>query len=99
MQDQIEEIMHRFDFYKVRSVMVHLHWKWGNNQIPSVQDLRSTAHALLCETVDRWQEQGRPLTGTSTATGGFLAQINVFNADSATLELLFYVDWAEAKTC
>lgn len=49
-EDQIEEIFHYFDFYKVRCVMLALDWKWAfesNLRIPNVEDMKNMAKRLL----------------------------------------------------
>lgn len=55
-QQQIEKILEVFDFEKVRAYMASTDWEWGSDkgeeEIPSVDILKSTARRLLEECVD-----------------------------------------------
>jgi len=62
----INEILDKFDFEKVHAFMVLTNWKWFT-RIPTVEELRDTAHGLL-QTVLAAREQD-----FSMVTGGLTA--------------------------
>ena len=92
----IPQIMERFKFKKVHEVMSFLNWTWGHNVVPSEFTIRSTAHGLLRDCVAAWEKRGRPSTGMTFATGGFIAQVECFQDAPARLSLVFYVDHADS---
>jgi hypothetical protein len=89
-----DEIMERFDFHKVRSVMVFLNWTWAGMGIPSIEELKRTAHHVLFEAIAEYERKGCPDTGMDCSTGGFVASISVFASGTREINLLFYVDQA-----
>jgi hypothetical protein len=88
-EEQIEEILDEFDFYKVQRVMNTLNWKWYNKgnvyEIPSVGQMRKHARKLLEECFN----------GNSyAASGGFWA-----SREDGGLSLKFVVEdmWVEEE--
>ena len=94
----IPELMERFDFKKVHSVMKFLNWRWVSTKegygVPCVEELRSTAEDLLYRAVHEYERAGQPETGMTVATGGFQAVVETFKSGPPKLQLLFYVDEA-----
>ena len=68
--DQSYEIIERFDFEKVHAYMQLTDWKWctsnGDMEVPSIEELKSTAEGLLNKLV--WEDKNK-----FVATGGFHA--------------------------
>ena len=89
-----DEIMERFDFQKVRSVMEFLNWTWAGAGIPSTTELKRTARHVLFEAIAEYERRGYPDTGMDCSTGGFVANISVFASGTREINLLFYVDQA-----
>jgi len=67
-----DEIMERFDFQKVRSVMEFLNWTWAGTGIPSTAELKRTARHVLFEAIAEYERKGYPDTGMDCSTGGLL---------------------------
>lgn len=86
-----DEIMERFDFQNVRSVMEFLNWTWAGVGIPSIEQLKSTARRVLCDAVAEYERLGYPDTGMNCSTGGFMANISKFSSGGRELSLVFYV--------
>ena len=89
-----DEIMERFDFQKVRSVMEFLNWTWAGAGIPSIEELKRTARHVLFEAIAEYEHRGYPDTGMNCSTGGFVANISVFPSRAREINLLFYIDRA-----
>jgi len=79
----IEEIMDNFDFEKVHNAMVFMNWTWSFNKTPTVDELKETAHHLLCEICEGDSE--------FIETGGFF--IYIFRKEHI-LRLLFIIESA-----
>lgn len=92
----INPVLERFDFAKVHRVMMFLDWKWaqwpGPDRVPSVVELSAAAYEQLSRAIDLFEKHGRPQTGMNVASGGFQANVCVYQSGSIELELLFYVD-------
>lgn len=63
--DQIENLMNGFDFETIHNYMVHVNWKYYNDKIPSVEEIKEMARSLLINVIN---DQMR-----SCRSGGFLA--------------------------
>jgi hypothetical protein len=86
-QDQIEYILNKFNFFKMRQVMIGLNWTWrGEAFSPSADRLRDRARSLL-ESV-----AASDMETTYVETGGFLAQ----KIDGHRLRLFFVVERADS---
>lgn len=90
--NQIDDIMHRFNFAKVLIAMHALNWTWLGEEV-TVKKLQSTAMELL-DTVVREYERD-PNGWKTVATGGFQARIDIFN-DQPLLSLAFLIEHKEA---
>ena len=44
---EIEDVVNRFDFHRMRLVMEYLDWEWSDNGIPTQLQLYETASRLL----------------------------------------------------
>lgn len=98
LYSQIENVMERFQFDKVHTVMTFLDWTWARHgSVPTVQELRDEARRQLDEVVSHWIKIGSPATGASVASGGFQATLNVFEIGDARVDLIFYVDHARGS--
>jgi hypothetical protein len=62
--ETIGQIIDRFDFQKVHDYMVAKDWRW-HDEVPTMEDLKSTALRLLVEA------QMDPQDVVSMGTGGF----------------------------
>jgi hypothetical protein len=62
----IDELLGKFDFEKVRAVMVLTDWKWYDKHVPTVDELRECARVRLWTVC-------RADTDTSSALGGLTA--------------------------
>lgn len=70
LHSQIQTLLERFDFQKVRDYMILTNWTWVNpygQSVPTVDELRSTAIRLLRCVADDEKEY------SSTGTGGLVA--------------------------
>ena len=70
LHSQIQTLLERFDFQKVRDYMILTNWTWVNSygqSVPTVDELRSTAIRLLRCVADDEKEY------SSTGTGGLVA--------------------------
>lgn len=86
---QMDRIMERFDFTRVRKTMQALNWTWrGDANSPSVNEIRNTAEDVMRMAVSGYTE-GDPFH--SVGTGGFTALILRYDA-GARLELMFSVE-------
>lgn len=50
VEPAIAEVLNRFDFLKVRTIMEHLNWVWsggGKSHTPTVEELRAKAEEML----------------------------------------------------
>jgi hypothetical protein len=64
IQEQIDEIMDRFDFERVHDVMMHLNWTWRDAlEPPTTYEIRAHARERLKDAVKHG----------SSNTGGFVA--------------------------
>ncbi len=97
--DTIAEIMDTFDFEKVQKVMSFLNWRWAGADagVPSIVQIRSTAHNLLTSCLEAFEQAGRPPEGMVYSTGGLTARIEVYEDGLTELSLLFYVDCIERQ--
>jgi len=68
MNEQIADIMRRFDFNNVHQHMKTVNWQWHTVGVPSVEQLRETAEELLIEVSATTIGQAN-----YHATGGFYA--------------------------
>lgn len=66
IQEQIDEIMDRFDFHKVHRVMEFLGWEWGGDGVPDVPAIRQRARYLMNEVASN--------DFRATSTGGLRAE-------------------------
>lgn len=71
-QDAIDDIIDNFDFQKVEAMMAAVGWTWCDVGSPGVYDLRKLARRLLREVVRH--------PGTTTSTGGLLAESKVYSS-------------------
>jgi hypothetical protein len=82
MDNQIEEILQEFNFYKVHHVMTTLDWVWSNEDgtlsVPSVGRIKRMAKHLLIAVANRC---------ACTKSGGFTAR-----NDEGCLSLEFVVE-------
>lgn len=92
LYDAIPIIMDRFDFEKIQKVMAFLNWRWLGTGVPSIHQLKSTAHEMLSGCVQMFEEKGRPATGMVWSTGGFTATVQCFDNGAPRLDLVFYVE-------
>ena len=83
-----EDLLDRFDFFKVHYVMTLLNWTWTDEGVPSPTRLRKRAKELL-ETL-----RNSPIT-TRIGSGGFWASKSRDESGNYSYCLLFSVDWAE----
>ena len=84
--DKIPEILMRFNFQKVHEHMVRMDHKWLNGdtmEIPTLEELRSTARTLLTRAALSDSEV------TNVGTGGFMAYKLPWG-----LSLTFQLAWA-----
>ena len=65
-EKHIDCIMNRFDFEVVKKYMDSTNWKWSNDRVPTLSELKSTALILLMNV-----KNGD--SGDSSSTGGFIA--------------------------
>jgi hypothetical protein len=80
-EEQVEEIMEHFQWERVRSVMLHLDWKWGDDT-PSIYRMMKRTRELLTDVWGCGDE-------SQCSAGGFTAR-----RDYGHLRLLFAVgDW------
>lgn len=101
-EQMIDNIMDNFDFKKVHKTMNFLGWKWGENEVPSVEELKETASDLLNHVVDVLTEDPPSVHHTDrflTSTGGFHASgYRTKRGNVAQLELYFAIDsWEETR--
>lgn len=79
-QEMIDEIMDNFDFQKVRIVMIALDWRWRDEVVPDLPELRRAARKLLKHCVKEVKNMG---------TGGFGA---IIDCENGVLSLEFVVE-------
>lgn len=90
LDDQLEEIMYRFDWARVVQVMQMLNWRWAtvpNYSVPALEDLQRTARAMLDDVVEHYTQTGE---WTYRKTGGLAARLYTSNY-GPYLELSFEV--------
>jgi hypothetical protein len=90
---EIEDIMQRFDWERVRRTMVALNWTWATSEgIPTIKELQYTARDCLEHAARGYiKSSGHNLGWYSVGTGGFCARISQFNA-GAKISLHFEVE-------
>ena len=81
----INEILGKFDFEKVRAVMVLMDWKWYGTHVPTVDELRETARHHLLQVCMPEDEQSAGSGGFSAYKGGGEVHL-VFELESVFLE-------------
>lgn len=81
----IKRVIKNFDFETVNNVMLHLNWKWAeNNEVPNIIQLKKQAKRLL-------KEASKFKKFSEISTGGFTAYKNEIE-----LGLRFtIIDWIE----
>lgn len=82
---QIDDIMADFDFNKIKLVMDFLDWKWRDEGVPSITQLKQTAVNLLTGVAEMATKAGNGKYGY-IATGGFHADVRQYR-----LSLFFHV--------
>jgi hypothetical protein len=92
LDQQINDIMNRFNFTRVLQVMHAINWTW-RGQVVDLDDLKSTAMQLMDEAVRSYHaNDGRwALVGT----GGFTARVDEVTA-GARLSLTFSIESVDA---
>ena len=85
-ESRIQDILNRFEWDRVQTVMTALNWGWVGRQ-PSLADLKSTAHWLLNRAVELYNKNPRDQV---VSTGGLVARITVFT-EGPQIELEFVV--------
>jgi hypothetical protein len=85
LEDCWDELCDNFDWEKVRSVMLHLNWKWyrtGSAEVPTIKAVKETVKELF---QSAWRKRN-----VLHGTGGFKIIIDSYGR--ATVEFVV-VDW------
>lgn len=96
---QASDIMTRFDFDRVHTVMEALNWTWAFSPtgVPSTDELKSSAYELLCMAVDGYANQTNKDVGYYVSTGGFTAEVVTYSQSKPNLQLSFCVESREGR--
>jgi hypothetical protein len=82
MQEQIDYVLDRFDFYKVKKTMDALHWLWYDTiGVPEISDLRQCARRLLTEASEKVMKNNEIPAEFNIATGGFRVEAYKYDDD------------------
>ena len=86
--DNFNDIMHSFDFEKVRKTMQLLDWKWFGVGIPEVYHLQSTADKLLHEVMRNMASSNEAFcsTGGLKASGHRVGDITYLSLEFIVTE-------------
>tara|TARA_R110000868_G_scaffold131781_2_gene342019 strand:- start:235 stop:594 length:360 start_codon:yes stop_codon:yes gene_type:complete len=88
----IDEVIERFDFEKVRHIILRLGWVWpGEDFIPEVNDMKYLARNMVVDLVERIKEQRMIHVQDLDMTSGWLYA--VAHRDRGTTD----VKWVELK--
>lgn len=92
LDQQINDIMNRFNFTRVLQVMHAINWTW-RGQVVDLDDLKSTAMELMDQAVRHYlANDGR---WSLVATGGFTARVEEVAA-GARVSLTFSIESVDA---
>lgn len=82
--EKIENILDNFNFEEMHKVMTFLNWTWYNDKVPTIDELKEKAKALL----NRLHELLKKENKVSVCSGGFRV-IGERVGETISLELLF----------
>lgn len=71
LDKRFEEALSRVDFQRIRKAMIALDWKWGNEKVPTVKELRESVVHLWKSLKNTWQKEGEV---HSIGSGGFVVE-------------------------
>lgn len=91
-EQQIDDIMHRFNFERVLRIMHMDDWKWRGRTVTR-DDLESTAFQLLDGAVQSYRKDDSQ--NAMWATGGFTARVEKY-PNGGRVSLLFSIESVEA---
>lgn len=91
LDQQINDIMCRFNFGRVLTVMHAINWRW-RGQVVEINDLKRTAVYLMDHAVQSYHTNR---AWSSTSTGGFTARVDHYGA-GVRLSLAFSVEDVDA---
>ena len=92
LDQQINDIMNRFNFDRVLKTMHAINWTWRGQSV-DLNDLKSTAMHLMDQAVRSYQtNDGR---WAQVSTGGFAARVEELSA-GARLTLTFSIESVDA---
>lgn len=91
-EDLFEEMIYKFNFYKVREVMRFLDWKWWTNpdDIPTVTEMKEKVYDLYISAKNFSSATG---TSSTAESGGFVVTVNRRNK---TAILRFCIEESDA---
>ena len=74
LDQHIEEVMDWFDFRKAHEIMEHMDWKWHNESVPEIADMRKLVRKYMKELHERWKNEVE--VNSYTGSGGFMIFYN-----------------------
>lgn len=78
-EDEVfNEMIYKFNFYKVREVMRFLDWRWYTDpyDVPSVAQMKKSVYNLYRSAKNTSESHGKPIT---TDSGGFSVTVDQKN--------------------
>jgi hypothetical protein len=97
LDDQIEEIIYRFDWRRVKEVMDFLNWQWATCAgVPEIDDLQRCARDLLNQLTDG-QAEGQ--SWRFIRTGGLVARLDVIDDEDTGLAKIWLSLSFELASC
>lgn len=93
VRKEIDYVMDRFDYDRVKKVMDHLFWLWYDTiGVPEIGDLREHSRRLLTEVAQQVIDNKEFVASSNRACGGFRAEAYKYaDTDKIYLKLSFEV--------
>lgn len=92
LDDQINDVMGRFNFQRALEVMHMTNWTWRGRTV-TLDDMKSTAMELLDGAIRSYNETSK--TNSMWSTGGFTARVENY-PQGGRLSLTFALESVEA---